>query len=133
MKRYSGLALALSMLAGMALTSPSARADEVNGVVRVKSIYSVAETIARIKTDVEAKKIKFFDEINQSKLAADAGIELKPSTLLLFGNPPLGIQFLTSNPEAGLDWPVRVNPAPQLTGASFFRRALSVNLCPFMS
>ena len=108
MKRHSGLALALSMLAGMTFALPSARADEANGVVRVKSAYSMAETIMRIKTDVAAKKIKFFDEIDQSKLAADAGIELKPSTLLLFGNPPLGIQFLTSNPEAGLDWPVRV-------------------------
>jgi uncharacterized protein (DUF302 family) len=28
--------------------------------------------------------------------------------LLIFGNPPLGIQFLTANPDAGLDWPVRL-------------------------
>jgi uncharacterized protein (DUF302 family) len=31
-----------------------------------------------------------------------------PSTLLVFGNPPLGTQFITSKPEAGLDWPVRL-------------------------
>jgi len=31
-----------------------------------------------------------------------------PSTLLVFGNPALGIQFLTSNPDSGLDWPVRL-------------------------
>ena len=47
-------------------------------------------------------------EIDQSKLAADAGIKLRPSTLLVFGNPPLGTQFITSNPNAGLDWPVRL-------------------------
>jgi uncharacterized protein (DUF302 family) len=28
--------------------------------------------------------------------------------LLIFGNPPLGTQFITSNPNAGLDWPVRL-------------------------
>ena len=28
--------------------------------------------------------------------------------LLVFGNPPLGTQFLTSNPLSGLDWPVRL-------------------------
>ena len=50
----------------------------------------------------------FFDEIDQSKLAADAGVTLRPSTLLVFSNPPLGTLFLTSNPSAGLDWPVRV-------------------------
>ena len=50
----------------------------------------------------------FFSEIDQSKLAAGAGIMLQPSVLLTFGNPPLGTQFLTANPNAGLDWPVRL-------------------------
>jgi uncharacterized protein (DUF302 family) len=66
------------------------------------------ETIKRIKKDVADKGIMFFNEIDQSKLAADAGIKLRPSTLLVFGNPPLGTQFITSNPNAGLDWPVRL-------------------------
>ncbi len=78
------------------------------GVIRVKSSYLFDETVTRIKKDIEAKGIKFFDAIDQSKLGADAGIKLNPSTLLVFGNPPLGIQFLTANPNAGLDWPVRL-------------------------
>ena len=78
------------------------------GVIRVKSAYGLDETITRIKADIAAKGIKFFDQIDQAKLAADAGIKLNPSTLLVFGNPPLGIQFLTANPYAGLDWPVRM-------------------------
>jgi uncharacterized protein (DUF302 family) len=44
----------------------------------------------------------------QSKLAADAGVKLRPSVLLIFGNPPLGTQFITANANAGLDWPVRL-------------------------
>jgi uncharacterized protein (DUF302 family) len=68
----------------------------------------MGEAITRIKTDIAGKGIKFFIEIDQSKLAADAGIKLRPSTLLVFGNPPLGTQFITSNPNAGLDWPVRL-------------------------
>jgi uncharacterized protein (DUF302 family) len=40
--------------------------------------------------------------------ARHAGIKLRPSTLLVFGNPPLGTQFITSNPNAGLNWPVRL-------------------------
>ncbi len=79
-----------------------------NGVMKVRSAYSLAETIARIKHDVAAKKIMFFSEIDQAKLAADAGIKLGPSTLLTFGNPALGSQFMTLNPDAGVDWPVRV-------------------------
>jgi uncharacterized protein (DUF302 family) len=79
-----------------------------NGVVRVKSAYAIDETIARLKQDVATKRIKFFSEIDQSKLAWEAGIKLRPSTLLVFGNPPLGTQFITANPDAGLDWPVRL-------------------------
>src|SRR5438309_17568 len=86
----------------------SASADSDDGIVRIKSAVPMAEAITRIKTDIAGKGIKFFMEIDQSKLAADAGIKLRPSTLLVFGNPPLGTQFITSNPNAGLDWPVRL-------------------------
>jgi uncharacterized protein (DUF302 family) len=85
-----------------------AHANDHDGIVRVKSAYALDETIDRIKKDVSDKGIRFFSEIDQSKLAADAGIKLRPSTLLVFGNPPLGTQFITSNPNAGLDWPVRL-------------------------
>src|SRR5258706_15325065 len=94
--------------------SPFALADSgepyvsPSGIIKVKSAFSVSETIARLKKDVSDKGIKFFIEVDQAKLAADAGIKLRPSTLLVFGNPPLGTLFITSNPNAGLDWPVRL-------------------------
>ena len=79
-----------------------------DGIVKVKSAYPMAESIARLKKDVADKGIKFFLEVDQSKLAADAGIAIRPSTLLVFGNPPLGTLFMKANPLAGLDWPVRL-------------------------
>jgi uncharacterized protein (DUF302 family) len=79
-----------------------------DGIVRVKSAYPMGETIERLKKDIADKGIKVFNEIDQSKLAADAGIKLNPSVLLMFGNPPLGTQFITANANAGLDWPVRL-------------------------
>lgn len=84
------------------------QAATADGVVRIMSAYGMDETIRRIKEDVAAKGIMFFDEIDQSALAGNADIALRPSTLLIFGNPPLGTQFITSNPNAGLDWPVRL-------------------------
>ena len=92
----------------LVLAASPARTESDNGVVRIKSAVPMAEAITRIKADIAGKGIKFFMEIDQSKLAADAGIKLRPSTLLVFGNPPLGTQFITSNPNAGLDWPVRL-------------------------
>jgi len=79
-----------------------------DGLVKVRSAYPVDETVARIKQDIAAKGILFFQDVDQSDLASQAGIALPPSHLLTFGNPPLGAQFLTANPYAGLDWPVRV-------------------------
>jgi uncharacterized protein (DUF302 family) len=99
-------ALAATLVAAFAYTARTDTGDD--GVVRVRSAYPVAETIARIKQDVGAKGIMFFSEVDQSKLASASGITLRPSVLLTFGNPPLGTQFITANPNAGLDWPVRL-------------------------
>lgn len=88
------------------LSSASFAGDD--GVVRVKSAYPMDQTIARLKGDVAAKGITFFSEVDQRALAEQAGIAIRPSTLLLFGNPPLGTQFIHAKPEAGLDWPVRL-------------------------
>lgn len=98
-----------AVLFAFVLTVTSAAVGKAeDGIVKVKSVYSVSETIARLKQDIAAKGIMFFSEIDQSKLAANAGVTLRPSTLLMFGNPPLGTLFLTSNPNSGLDWPVRL-------------------------
>src|SRR5437667_1385575 len=115
--RIVKLCSAASLAFALMLSAPSVtRAADEDGIVRVKSAYAMGETIARLKQDIADKGIKFFDEIDQAKLAADAGIKLRPSTLLVFGNPPLGTLFLTSNPASGLDWPVRLLVVENETG-----------------
>jgi uncharacterized protein (DUF302 family) len=93
-----------------ASTSAAEKASTISDgdVVKIQSAFPLGETLARLKEDIAGKKLMFFSEINQSQLAAEAGLKLNPSTLLVFGNPALGSQFMTSNPEAGIDWPVRL-------------------------
>ena len=103
--------LALSLMASS--TVPGAAEDtkpavSASGVIATKSAYGMEETVDRLKKDIAAKGIVFFQEIDQAAIAAKAGIQLRPSILLVFGNPPLGTQFITANPQAGLDWPVRL-------------------------
>ena len=98
------------------LAAPLVHAAD-DGLIKVRSAYTVDETIARIRKDIDAKGILFFSAVDQQALAAKAGITLRPSTLLSFGNPPLGAQFLTSNPYSGLDWPVRLLVLQDESGA----------------
>ena len=104
-------------LAFACLGAAHAQAVGPDGIIRVRSDYQVDETVARIRADIAAKGILFFQAVDQAQLAAKAGIQLRPSTLLEFGNPPLGAQFLTANPNAGLDWPVRLLITQDESGA----------------
>jgi uncharacterized protein (DUF302 family) len=112
--RFAGLCAAIALAAGLAgcaassEESPSMTAMSTNGIVAAKSAYGMDETVARLKQDIAGKGLMFFNEIDQAKLAKDAGIEARPSTLLVFGNPALGTQFITANPQSGIDWPVRL-------------------------
>ncbi len=103
--------MSMSAMNTNAVRHPAARFEQLPsnaGVLRTRSAYRVAETVRRLKSDIAAKKIMFFDEIDQQRLAASAKIKIGPSVLLIFGNPPLGTQFLEANPYSGLDWPVRM-------------------------
>lgn len=87
------------------------------GVLRIKSQNGFDETVVKLKADVQAKGIRFFDQIDQSSLGMEAGLETGRSTLVIFGNPPLGVQFLQSNRYAGLDWPVRMLVVEEADGS----------------
>jgi uncharacterized protein (DUF302 family) len=117
-KKLDSKFLAVLLLAGpstvvLPILAPAHSAVPVStapadGVIKQRSDYGFDETIVRIKGDIATKGIRFFDEIDQTKLGESAKLPINRSTLLLFGNPPLGVQFLQSNPVAGLDWPVRM-------------------------
>ena len=84
------------------------RAATAADVLTLSSANGFDDTVAKLTTDVAAKGIRHFATIDQAALARGANLPLRRSTLVLFGNPPLGVQFLQSNPLSGLDWPVRM-------------------------
>ena len=101
-------AAVLAAAAAPAMAEPAPPPPADSGVVRIASTHSVDETVARVKADVAAKGVHFFSEIDQSELGKAANVPVRRSVLIQFGNPPLGLQFLTATPYAGLDWPVRM-------------------------
>ncbi|MDX2204997.1 MAG: DUF302 domain-containing protein [Hyphomicrobiaceae bacterium] len=113
--------LALPRFAGAPGAVATTATDVEDGIVHVRSAYTYAETIERLQRDIAAKGIRMFAVVDQSGLAAAAGVPLAPSTLLIFGNPPLGAQFITSRASAGLDWPVRLLVQQDERGAVWAR------------
>lgn len=96
------------LVATAAKAATPVAAAPAQGVIKQKSDFAFDETVDRIMGDIAKKGIRFFDEIDHTQLGAGAGLPINRSKLLLFGNPPLGVQFLQANPVAGLDWPVRM-------------------------
>ena len=103
------LSLALAATAAApVLAEPAPPPPADSGVIRVSARHDVDQTVAQIEADVAAKGVNFFSKIDQSELGTAAKIAVRRSVLVQFGNPPLGLQFLTDTPYAGLDWPVRM-------------------------
>lgn len=77
-------------------------------VVTKRSPRSVAETVARLVNLLESKNTKVFAVIDQREEARLAGLDLRPTTLVLFGNPVAGTPVMDAAPLAALDLPLKV-------------------------
>lgn len=99
--------------------APTAPAPAANtaGVVRIRSNHGFDETVARLKSAIAAKGVRFFDALDQQALGKDANLTIGKSVIVRFGNPPLGVQFLQANRYAGLDWPVRMLVVEEADGS----------------
>lgn len=69
---------------------------------------TVAETVARLIAEVEARGMKLFTTIDHSGEARASGLELRETKLVIFGNPQTGTRIMQAVPLAGLDLPLKV-------------------------
>ncbi len=95
----------LSLLACTALAAGSV--PKVNGLVSVKSKHSVEATIDRLEKILKKKGITIALRWRHSVKANGVGVKLRPTELLLFGNPKLGSHMFTSQQTAGIDLPLK--------------------------
>jgi uncharacterized protein (DUF302 family) len=78
------------------------------GVVTKLSPRSVADTVARLKDLLAAKNQKLFAVIDQRAEAQQAGLDLRDTTLVIFGNPAAGTPVMDAAPLSALDLPLKV-------------------------
>jgi uncharacterized protein (DUF302 family) len=86
------------------------------GIETIVSKHSVDETVARLLTLLQEKGIKLFCLVDHSGEAAAAGLTMRPTKLLIFGNPKAGTPLMVGAPSTALDLPLKLLVAETETG-----------------
>jgi uncharacterized protein (DUF302 family) len=82
--------------------------DSEAGVVTKVSPRSFADTVARLKQLLAEKNVKLFSVIDQRAEARGAGLDLRDTALVIFGNPAAGTPVMDAAPLSALDLPLKV-------------------------
>ena len=106
-----GVALAIHLLSvNGAAMQPTQETSMLltNGIVTIPSHHPVEQTVQRLEEILAAKGVKLFAVIDHSGEAENAGFQMRPCKLLIFGNPKAGTPLMLASPLAALDLPLRI-------------------------
>jgi uncharacterized protein (DUF302 family) len=81
---------------------------EDRGLVTVPSSHSVDDTVAKLQTMLREKQVKLFAVIDHSGEAQQAGLEMHPTKVLIFGNPKGGTPLMVAAPSTAIDLPLKL-------------------------
>jgi uncharacterized protein (DUF302 family) len=79
-----------------------------NGIVNQPSKHSVDETLGKLQDSLEAKGIAVFVLVDHSGEAAKVGMKMRPTKLLIFGNPKGGTPLMLAAPSIAIDLPLKI-------------------------
>jgi uncharacterized protein (DUF302 family) len=78
-----------------------------NGLITLASAFSVKETVDRLSKVVLANGLTVFARIDHGGNAKEVGMELRPTELLIFGNPKGGTPLMQERQTSGIELPVK--------------------------
>jgi uncharacterized protein (DUF302 family) len=88
-------------------TMPAIQAPKVPGLVTLPSAHNAAETLNRLEKLLKEKGIVVFARIDHAAGADKARMKLRPTEVLIFGNPIAGTPLMQSRQTIGIDLPLR--------------------------
>ncbi|OGA98482.1 MAG: hypothetical protein A3E25_16980 [Burkholderiales bacterium RIFCSPHIGHO2_12_FULL_69_20] len=94
-------------LAACAVVSAPVQADAADGLIAVKSPHSAQSTMNRLEAIVKERGLTVFARIDHAGGAAKIGKTLRPTELLIFGNPQGGTPFIECAQTVGIDLPLK--------------------------
>ncbi|MGH9497496.1 MAG: DUF302 domain-containing protein [Candidatus Sulfotelmatobacter sp.] len=80
---------------------------QTNGLIQIVSRYSVDETVRRLQSAFEEKALKVFSVIDHSGEAEKSGLTMRPTKVLIFGNPKGGTPPMVPAPSLAIDLPLK--------------------------
>lgn len=75
------------------------------GMLDVKSSFGVKETADRLESVLKEKGMTIFNRVNHSEAAKKAGVELRETELIIFGNPNVGSPLMKCQQSVAIDLP----------------------------
>jgi uncharacterized protein (DUF302 family) len=78
------------------------------GIIDTPSNHSVSETVERLRRLLEGKSITLFALIDHSGEAEKVGMKMRPTKLLIFGNPKGGTPLMLAAPRSAIDLPLKI-------------------------
>lgn len=99
---------ALLVWVATALASASAGAGGTEALIVTQSPHDVPTTVQRLEAAVMSRGAAVVAKVDHGAAAQANGLALRPTVLVLFGNPKLGTPLMQSEQTAGLDLPLRV-------------------------
>jgi uncharacterized protein (DUF302 family) len=79
-----------------------------DGLVTLASNHTVGETLDRLEADLKAKNITVFARVDHAAGAASVAMALRPTQLLIFGNPKAGTPLMQARQSIGIDLPLKI-------------------------
>ena len=77
------------------------------GIVDLPSRYSVPETLNQLQSILKENGVTIFALVDHSGEAAKVGLEMRPTQLLIFGNPKGGTPLMVAAPSCAIDLPLK--------------------------
>jgi uncharacterized protein (DUF302 family) len=103
--RHAACTFLLATIAALCLWGAQAMAAD--GLTTLPSSFQAKETMDRLEAGIKAKGMTVFARIDHAAGAAEAGLTLRPTELLIFGNAKTGTPLMQANQAIGIDLPLK--------------------------
>ena len=87
-----------------------------NGLLQVASPYKVEETVRRLESVLAERGVRVFALVDHSGEAEKVGMEMRPTKLVIFGNPKGGTPVMVAAPSVAIDLPLKALVSEDETG-----------------